>query len=320
VLERVRPAGIILFSRNIASASQTRELVEDLQQLEPRPFLSIDLEGGKVNRLRPLWGDLPSPAQAGMAGRRAVRALGEAAGAACRNLGIHLDFAPVVDLECPGGVISAELRCLSYDPERVVVLARLFREGLNSWGVEGCLKHFPGLGAVPVDTHEELPILATDGRDPHLQIFVTLSVDFPVIMVGHAVAPGLGDSDRPASLSRPVVDHAVRLPGSPVVLTDDLEMGALTGWGDISDRVLDALRARNHGMLVCHAFDSLPQIADRIDEAVASERSFESRFEDAVARLGTLRRDLCQNAAAIPAPDDATVAQLWDAARREVAA
>jgi len=221
----------------------------------------------------------------------------------------------VVDLDRPDGVISDQERCLSGDPERVVVLARLFREGLNTWGVEGCLKHFPGLGAVPIDTHEDLPTLDIDGRDPHLQVFVTLSAEIPVVMVGHAVAPGLGDPDRPASLSRTVIDQAVSLPGSPVVLTDDVEMGALAGWGDLPDRVLDALRARNHGVLVCQAFDRLLEIADHIEREVASERRFSSRFDDTVVRLGTLRRDLCQKAAAIPAPDETTVAQLWDAAR-----
>jgi beta-N-acetylhexosaminidase len=316
VLQKVRPAGLILFARNVESPDQVRRLVADCREIEPRPFLSIDLEGGMVNRLTRLWGELPSPSMAGTAGRRAVRALGEAAGAACRNLGVHLDLAPVVDLDRTDGLISAQERCFSDDPERVVVLARLFREGLNVWGVEGCLKHFPGLGDVPLDTHEELPTLGIEGRDPHLQVFVSLSADIPIVMVGHAVAPGLGDGLRPASLSRPVIDQATSLPGSPVILTDDVEMGALADWGDLPERVLEALRAHNHGVLVCKAFDRLEEIAERIEEAAASDQSFGSRYKDAVARLGTLQRDLCQRSAAVPAPDDATVAQLWDAARR----
>jgi len=108
LLERVRPAGVILFSRNIETPDQVRELVSGLQDLEPRPFVTADLEGGMVNRLSALWGDLPPPAEAAAAGRRAVRALGEAAGAACRNLGIQLDLAPVVDLDCPGGCLSGQ--------------------------------------------------------------------------------------------------------------------------------------------------------------------------------------------------------------------
>ena len=105
ILERVQPAGVILFSRNIETAEQTRDLVTEFKQLEPRPFVSVDLEGGLVNRLSAVWGDLPTPRAAGAAGEGAVRALGEAAGAACRNLGIDLDLAPAVDIGCPGGCL-----------------------------------------------------------------------------------------------------------------------------------------------------------------------------------------------------------------------
>ncbi|NOZ78558.1 MAG: hypothetical protein GXP48_05155, partial [Acidobacteria bacterium] len=81
VLEHVRPSGIILFSRNVESADQVRTLVHEIQNLEPEPFVCIDLEGGAVNRLTSLWGALPSPAAAAARGPGAVRALGAAAGA-----------------------------------------------------------------------------------------------------------------------------------------------------------------------------------------------------------------------------------------------
>lgn len=319
VLERTRPAGVILFARNIESADQVRDLVADLRTMEPRPFVAVDLEGGTVNRLAGIWGTLPSPGRSAAAGRRAVRALGEASGAACRALGIHLDLAPVVDLVRPDGLMALQGRCLSDEPQRVVTLARIFHEGLRSWCVAGCLKHFPGLGAVSVDTHETLPVLDLEAEelDRHLEVFADLAQDIPIVMIGHVVVPTMGDSDRPASLSRAVVESALRLPGGPVVLSDDLEMGALDGWGDLPDRVLAALRAHNHGVLVCKAFDHLEEIAERIDAAILDESNFAVRVAEMAARLGTLRRDLCQSAAAVPAPDDATVGQLWEAARLE---
>jgi len=315
VLDAVRPAGIILFARNVSSATQVRSLVAGFEDLEPRPFVAVDLEGGLVNRFSSLWGELPSPAAAAAAGRRAVRDLGEAAGAACRALGIHLDFAPVIDLDRPGGLIPSQDRCLSSDPERVAALARVFHEGLSAWGVEGCLKHFPGLGAVDIDTHLALPTLSIDDRGPHLEVFDSLSHDIPIVMVGHAIAPDLGDSIRPASLSRAVVDRAAGLPGSPVVLSDDLEMGAIADLADLPELVVDALRASNHGILVCNAFGRLEEIAGLIDDTGRSDPGFKIRAEEAAARLGTLRRDLCQKAAAVPRPDDQTVAQLWHQAR-----
>ncbi len=319
ILENVRPAGIILFSRNIATAEQTRELVASFKELEPRPFVAVDLEGGQVNRLCTLWGDLPSPSAAARAGRRAVRELGEAAGASCRALGIHLDLAPVVDLDRPEGLIPLQGRCFGHDPERVATLARVFNDGLAAWGVAGCLKHFPGLGSVVADTHEELPTLAGDNHEEHMAVFSALSREIPLVMVGHAIAPAVGDADRPASLSRRAVDRAVHLPGSPVILSDDLEMGALSGMGSLPDLVVEALRARNHGVLVCKAFDQLPAIMALIDEASEADSTFAARLAETTSRLGTLARDLLRNAAAVPVPLDETVAQFWERARRSVA-
>ncbi len=318
-LESIQPAGIILFQRNIQTVGQVRELVSSLVELDPRPFVAVDLEGGMVNRLRPIWGELPSAAAAASAGRRAVQALGEAAGAACRSLGIHLDFAPVVDLDRPHSFIAHQERCFAADPERVAILARIFNEGLATWGVRGCLKHFPGLGEIPLDTHDELPILDIPETEfsEHLEVFSKLSGEIPLIMVGHVITPGLGDADRPASLSPVLVQRATQLPGSPIVLSDDIEMGALASCGDLPERVEAALAARNHGVLICKAFDRLPEIAAHLTERMTTDSSLSTRLLEMAACMGTLRRDLLQTAAAIPPPDDTTVEQLWERARSE---
>ncbi len=321
VLERVQPVGVILFSRNIETAEQTRDLVAQLQELEPRPFIAVDLEGGMVNRLSAVWGELPTPTAASEAGRRAVRALGEAAGAACRNLGIDVDLAPSVDLACPDGCLGLQNRCLSDDPDRIVVLAKIFCEGLAEWGVTGCAKHFPGLGPVPADTHEELPVL--DPGDEELQrqlaVFEELGPEIPLVMMAHVVVPGLGDAERPASLSRTVVERAANLPGSPVVLADDLEMGALDSFGTMAERVEAAIQARNHGILVCNVFDQLDDIMKHLTDLGGTDSSIATRMHEMAARMGTLRSEVRQRAAAVPAPDDETVAQLWEQARKEAA-
>jgi beta-N-acetylhexosaminidase len=322
ILERTSPAGIILFQRNISNVDQVHELIAALVELDPRPFVAVDLEGGIVNRLSPIFGELPSATAAARAGRRAVRALGEAAGAACRSLGIHLDLAPVIDLDLPDGFIARQQRCLAGDPQRVAELARVFNGGLAAWGIRGCLKHFPGLGAIPVDTHDELPTLdASRSRlGPHLEAFRLLAEDIRMVMVGHVVVPALGDGLNPASLSPAIVRSAHELPGSPIILSDDIEMGALDSFGDLPQRVEAALAARNHGVLVCKAFDRLPEITAHLTERMASDSSLSSRLLEMAACLGTVRRDLLATAAAVPAPDEATVVQLWERARAEAAA
>jgi beta-N-acetylhexosaminidase len=319
VLEDIQPAGVILFQRNIESAGQVRELVSQLVEIDPRPFVAVDLEGGMVNRLRPIWGELPSAAEAAAAGRKAVSALGEAAGAACRSLGIHLDLAPVVDLDRPHALMAQQGRCFSADPERVATLARVFNQGLATWGVRGCLKHFPGLGAIPIDTHKDLPLLDLPETDfgGHLEVFSLLSEEIPLVMVGHVVAPGLGDGNLPASLSPILVRRAAQLPGSPIILSDDIEMGALASCGDLPKRVEAALAARAHGVLVCKAFNRLPEIATHLAERMATDSSLSTRLLEMAACMGTLRRELCRSGAAIPAPDDTTVEQLWERARSE---
>ena len=321
ILERIQPSGVILFSRNISTPDQVRELVGAIRELEPRPFVTADLEGGTVNRLSALWGELPTAAAAGAAGRRAVRVLGEAAGAACRNLGIHLDLAPVVDLACSGGCVGDQGRCFAEDPDRVAVLARVFNEGLAEWGISGCTKHFPGLGPVPADTHEELPVLELDEAaiESQLAVFAELGPEFPAVMVAHVVVPAFGDPELPASLSRAVIQRASKLPGSPVVLADDLEMGALDGIGDLPERVVAAVHARNHGVLICNAFDRLDDIMTHLNDLSATDSTLGARLSEMSSRMETLRRDLLQRAAAVPAPDDTTVEQLWQQARREAA-
>ncbi|HHQ48386.1 MAG TPA: glycoside hydrolase family 3 protein [Acidobacteria bacterium] len=319
VLEAVRPAGIILFARNIVTPEQVRELTTALDGLEPQPFISVDLEGGAVNRLAGIWGTLPSAARAAAAGRRAVRALGEAAGAACCALGIHLDLAPVVDLETPEGLLGAQKRCFSEDPLRVATLAAVFARGLEQWCVAGCLKHFPGLGAVVPDTHEELPRLDLDHGEltAHLAPFESLSELYGLVMTAHVIVPALGDGERPVSLAPQAVRRAAELPGHPVILGDDLEMGALASFGELPDRAVAALAAGNHGIIVSKAFDQLEAVAERLEEEAAASPRFRQILERATARLGTFQSSLCRASVSVPAPDDATVAQLWEHARNE---
>ncbi|NOZ78864.1 MAG: glycoside hydrolase family 3 protein, partial [Acidobacteria bacterium] len=247
----------------------------------------------------------------------AVRALGAAAGAACRALGIHLDLAPVVDLETGGGLLARQQRCLDEEPGRVVELANAFADGLETWQVSGCLKHFPGLGAVPVDTHQSLPELDPGANEikRHISPFEELAGRIPMVMVAHAITPALGDGARPASLDPGVIERAASLDGTPVIVSDDLEMGAVAGLGDLAELTIAAFDARNHGVIISRSFDQLETVANRLAQRAAADQRFASRLERATARMGTLRRQLVRKLAAVPEPSDETVSQLWDAAR-----
>ena len=110
-----------------------------------------------------------------------------------------------------------------------------------------------------------------------------------------------------------MVQRATQLPGSPIVLSDDIEMGALASFGDLPSGWKAALAARNHGVLVCKAFDrSARDRGPPHRDDMATDSPLSTRLFEMAACMSTLRRELCRGAAAIPAPDDTTVEQLWE--------
>ncbi|HPC82760.1 MAG TPA: glycoside hydrolase family 3 N-terminal domain-containing protein [Thermoanaerobaculaceae bacterium] len=249
-LAELAPGGIVLFARNVRDREQLAELVAALHELPGRPYVAIDLEGGRVNRLRCLIGELPAPARAAAAGAEAVAALGDALGAACAHFAIDVDFAPVVDVD-RGGYVGGEGRCLGTSPAAVVQAASRYLAGIERFGVATCLKHYPGLGSGPVDSHHALPELGeTAAADEG--VFQRLTAPGRAVMVAHAMAPSLGEAYAPASLSRTLVGRLAGCPCGPVI-ADDLEMGALGRFGSLPERAAAALGAGCHQVLVCNA-------------------------------------------------------------------
>lgn len=309
LLLEIEPAGVVLFARNVASRDQLVELSADLRALPFRPYLAIDLEGGRVNRLRGLLGELPAPALAAAHGPAALHALGTVLGAACAHFGIGVDFAPVLDLARPGGFVGGEDRCLGDAPPAVERAAAEILTGLERSGVAGCLKHYPGLGAGEVDSHRALPVL-DDGVRSDMAPFHALASPDRGVMVAHAVAPALGDGQRPASLSPAVVSRLRRAEVGPII-ADDLEMGALARFGTIPERAAAALLAGCDQVLVCNALDARADVVTHVERWSARDhglRRAAGPARPAVAHFG--RRKLAR-----PTWDDvvACVEASWQA-------
>ena len=262
LLEELRPGGVILFARNVEGREQLAALAAQLGDLSSRPYVAIDLEGGRVNRLEALLGPLPSPAESAAAGSRAVAALGAALGAACAHFGIGVDFAPVLDAACSDGFLAREQRCLGAHAGEVARGAAELLGGLEARGVAGCLKHYPGLGTGRVDSHRELPVLE-DGVVDEEATFRLLSAPGRAVMVAHAVAPSLGDALRPASLSPVVVGRLATVSCGPVI-ADDLEMGALAVHGSLGERAAAALLAGCNQVLVCNALAERTEVVEHV--------------------------------------------------------
>src|SRR6266849_8960327 len=217
LLTKIRPAGVILFARNITGAEQTHTLLHECQKCVATPlFTCVDLEGGTVDRFRKVLGSAPSPAEVFATASRALfRKHGRMIGENCRALGFNVDFAPVLDLAYKASRSVLSTRAVSDDPNQVVAYAREFLRGLGDAGVLGCGKHFPGLGEATLDTHHELPSVDKPLRklwDEDLVPYRSLSLrrELPMIMVSHAAFPAVTQKRIPASLSKKWITDILR--------------------------------------------------------------------------------------------------------------
>ena len=235
------PAGFILFGRNCESPAQLHALTDALRDAAGGDdlLICIDQEGGRVARLRgPAWPDFPAAGvlaalyeKAPMTAIEAARANAAAMGAVLREAGVTADLAPVLDLVHDGahGVISD--RAFGACPMQVAALGRAVLEGLASAGVLGCIKHMPGHGRAPADSHHELPVVDAS-KEELAQDFAPFRrlASAPIGMVAHVLYMAL-DPDRPATLSPGIIEETIRrdIGFTGLLLSDDIAMGALTG-------------------------------------------------------------------------------------------
>ncbi|NNU80216.1 glycoside hydrolase family 3 protein [Halovulum dunhuangense] len=232
------PWGFILFARNIDAPDQVRRLVDDLRDAVGRraPVL-IDQEGGRVARLTPPvwtgWEDalpflsrLPEAARA-----EAMRLRYHVIGAELAALGIDVNCAPMADVAQPDTHPVVRTRCYATTPSEVARLARAVADGLALGGVLPVLKHIPGHGRTPLDSHVDLPVVAAPREVLETEDFAPFQAlaDLPLGMTAHVVYPAL-DPDRCATMS-PVVLDKIRagIGFDGLLMSDDISMGALSG-------------------------------------------------------------------------------------------
>jgi beta-N-acetylhexosaminidase len=237
LIERMRPAGVILFGRNVVEPRQLAALTAALRQALPGPaVIAVDQEGGRVARLRPPhWRAHPPAAAIGAlhcrnadAGRRAAWLTGALIGADCAGSGIDLVCAPVLDLRVPGASDVIGDRAFGGDPDTVAALGGAFAAGVLAAGVMPVAKHAPGHGPAQVDSHLALPYVA-DVREEDVAPFRACA-GLPWLMTAHLLYQGV-DSERPGTLSPAVIGQVIRgrIGFEGVLVSDDLGMGALRG-------------------------------------------------------------------------------------------
>lgn len=275
LLNTIQPGGIVLFARNIESAAQLRNFCGVLRREFPfRPVIAIDQENGRVNRLREITGELPTIPQLKATGSlEQVEDFGRTIGRWLHQLRIDVNFAPVLDLELFDDKTDNALRdrCWGRTADEVIRWAGAFLDAMEREGVTACPKHFPGLGGATLDSHEKLPtitrsreqLISEDVR-PYAQWIRRLTM----IMVGHARYPAL--DDKPASLSHAIITGLLRrqLGFTGLVLTDDLEMGAIANF---EDAVTEAFAAGADMLLVCHTPEKIHTAYEALSKLPAKQ-------------------------------------------------
>ena len=259
------PAGVILFARNVADPVQLNALTASLHGMGS--VVLVDQEGGRVARLRPPhWRAHPSAGDIGalpsQAARRAAWLTGALIGVDCREAGIDVVCAPVLDLLVPGadGVVGD--RAFGSDPDIVGNLAAALADGLLAAGVLPVGKHAPGHGRAGADSHATMPWLSA-GSEDDLAPFIRCA-HLPWMMTAHILFEAW-DPALPATLSPTIIREVIRgrIGFRGLLVSDDLAMGALTG--SPAERGLAALAARCD--LAMHCSGALDDSADLLAAA-----------------------------------------------------
>ena len=297
VFRRIQPGGYILFGRNIESAVQLRKLIDDLRDLasesDVTPIITIDQEGGRVSRLKLLGAEPPNAvALRDKNDLKLIARHGRITGDLLRLFGFSLDLCPVLDISFDDEADnSLRGRCYGRSVAEVIAKAGAFNDGLRSTGVLSCGKHFPGYAAAAVDAHHELPVIERTRAEldaTELAIFRHFAPTVDSMMICHAWYPAIDAERKPASLSANAItgilrgEHGFR----GLIMTDDLDMGAILNEYGLAETIRRALTAGNDLAMICHRLESLNeayevlQTLDRtvLDRALENVATFQAKL------------------------------------------
>jgi beta-N-acetylhexosaminidase len=270
---------VILFTRNYVDVGQLEELVRDIRGVRTPPLLvAVDQEGGRVQRFRSGFTELPPPRAIGRvydsdpeAARRLAAQCGWLLAAELRAVGIDLSFTPCVDLDYGVSEVIGD-RAYHRDAEVVARLAVSAMQGMREAGMAATAKHFPGHGAVVADSHRALPV---DRRpieelgDDMLPYRRMIANGLPSIMVAHVSFPEVDEA--PASLSRRWLQRELRgnLGFTGAVFSDDLSMAGAAVAGTVPERAREALAAGCDVLAICNdrsgVLDTLDELEGEAD-------------------------------------------------------
>ena len=292
MLNEYRVGGIILFDRNMESKDQVKTLITDINKagksagLTPL-FLGIDQEGGAVARMDDKLIKVPPAEEVGKEPVEQAAALAKEVGTELKDLGFNINFAPVADLGLTYG------RSYSTNPDEVVRYASAVGKSYDEAGLWYSYKHFPGIGKTDVDLHADTSIVPVSKEtllSEDTKVFVDLikqsKPNTYTIMVSHAMYPQI-DPDHPSSLSKTIITDWLRkdMGYNGVVVTDDMDMGALAKHYTFGDMAVQSILAGSDILLVCHEYEHMQEAYNGLMKAVKDGRISKERLDESVKRI-----------------------------------
>lgn len=288
LIDTIRVGGIILFKRNVGPPAQMRQLCHEAQAHahacgQPPLLIAIDQEGGPVARLKQPFTEFDgNPSMKGVAD---ARHFAHTTADELLDVGINMNYAPVLDV-APTDIRSImATRSFGPDPDRVARMGEAVIRHLQEKGLMAVAKHFPGIGRTTLDSHLDLPILETSLSELTAIDLIpfgrAIAAGVAGIMLSHVRYP-LIDPDWPASLSPLFVRDLLRgrLQYDGVVMTDDLDMGAIVKHFDIQTAIRQTLRADIDLILICHrspqiecAFEQILRLNEQWDDLASMQQS-----------------------------------------------
>lgn len=288
--------GVILFDRNMKTPKQVAALTNNLQDLAQETknqiplMMGIDQEGGNIVRMKDQVSPIPSQQELGQKNdKELVYQTANHNGKELAAMGFNVDFAPVLDLS------DTDTRSFGTDPQKAAEFGEAAVSGLNANGLTAALKHFPGNGRSNIDPHLETSSVKADKLDlengdiyPFKQMITNVDNNNFFVMVTHIKYPAY-DKENPASISPIIIQELLRkqLGYNGLVVTDDLEMGAVSKYFTYEELGVRAVEAGADVLLVCHTLDSQEKMYNGILQAVKEGEISEKRIDESVKRILT---------------------------------
>jgi len=276
-LKQPQLGGLIFFARNYEAPQQLLELVAEIREIRPDFLLTVDQEGGRVQRFREGFVRLPAMAQLGYqfsqqadSALQQATALGWVMAAELIAHGVDLSFAPVLDVDYQNSSVIGD-RAFAGSPMEVEILAEAFIKGMNNAGMKACGKHFPGHGHVAADSHLELPkddrALTELEKDTAPFKNLIAKDALAAVMPAHVIYSSV-DADNTAGFSSIWIQEILRsqLGFDGLIFSDDLSMQGAAEFGGYAERARCAVNAGANVLLACNDRVGAQQVIDAVKD------------------------------------------------------